>query len=275
MSAEAAALAAIRILTHSMVQAIELNSVRKGYDPREFALVAFGGAGPFFACDIGRELSIPLVIVPPAPGLTSALGLLTSDIAYDFSTTQLQNLSQPDLPRLAAAFADLEARALAQLRRDRIGNERVAVMRYAECRYAGQGYELRVNASGGAINENFLSILKSSFHEAHQREYGRHFADKDVELVNLRVVGVGRIPDIEPPHVAQGGEAPDKAARAGKRRVVFESGACEAAIYQRGALKAGNRIDGPAIVQQMDTTTVIPPSVSATVDRHGNLIMRL
>ena len=275
MSAEAAALAATRILTHNMVQAIEVNSVRKGYDPREFALVAFGGAGPFFACDIGRELSIPVVIVPPAPGLTSALGLLTSDIAYDFSTTQLQNLSQPDLPRLAAAFAELEARALEQLRRDRIGNERVAVMRYAECRYAGQGYELRVNARGGAINENFLSILKSSFHEAHQREYGRHFPDKDVELVNLRVVGIGRIPDIEPPHVPQGGEAPEQTARAGKRRVVFDSGACEAAIYRRAALKAGNRIDGPAIVQQMDATTVIPPSVSATVDRHGNLIMEL
>jgi N-methylhydantoinase A/oxoprolinase/acetone carboxylase beta subunit len=275
MSVEAAALAATRILTHSMVQAIEVNSVRKGYDPREFALVAFGGAGPFFACDIGRELSIPVVIVPPAPGLTSALGLLTSDIAYDFSTTQIQNLSSPDLKRLAAAFAELEGRALEQLRRDRIGAERIAVMRHAECRYAGQGYELRVNAAVGPVNEDFVARLKSAFHAAHEREYGRHFPDKDVELVNLRVVGVGRIPDIAPPRVAQGGETPDDAARAGKRRVLFESGGCEATIYRRAALKAGNRIDGPAIVQQMDTTTVIPPNVSATVDRHGNLIMEI
>src|SRR5437867_8754277 len=114
MSVEEAALAAIRILTHGMVQAIELNSVRRGYDPREFALVAFGGAGPLFGCDIARELSIPVVIVPPAPGLTSALGLLTCDIAYDFSATQIQNLSHPDFERLAATVSELEARALEQ-----------------------------------------------------------------------------------------------------------------------------------------------------------------
>jgi N-methylhydantoinase A/oxoprolinase/acetone carboxylase beta subunit len=255
------------------VQAIEVNSVRKGYDPREFALVAFGGAGPFFACDIGRELSIPVVIVPPAPGLTSALGLLTSDIAYDFSTTQIQNLSSPDLQRLSTTFHELEMRALEQLRRDRIAAERIAVLRYAECRYAGQGYELRVNAS--SVDEAFVGALQRAFHAAHEREYGRHFPDKDIELVNLRVVGVGRIPDLAPPKVAQGGETPDDAARTGKRRVVFESGGCEATIYRRTALKAGNRIDGPAIVQQMDATTVIPPNVSATVDRHGNLIMEL
>jgi N-methylhydantoinase A/oxoprolinase/acetone carboxylase beta subunit len=279
MDVEGAALAAIRILTHSMVQAIEMNSVRKGYDPREFALVAFGGAGPLFGCDIARELSIPVVIMPPAPGLTSALGLLTSNIAYDFSTTQIQNLSRPDPARLAAAFADLEARALEQLKRDRIGAERIVVVRHAECRYVGQGYELRVEAPGGAVDGHFVAALQRAFHAAHQREYGRHFPDKDIELVNLRVVGIGRIPDIALPRVAQGGETPDDAARAGRRRVVFESGGkpvgYEANLYRRAALKAGNRITGPAIVQQMDTTTVIPPQVSATVDGHGNLIIRL
>src|SRR5438034_572963 len=278
MSAEEAALAAIRILTHGMVQAIELNSVRRGYDPREFALVAFGGAGPLFGCDIARELSIPVVIVPPAPGLTSALGLLTCDIAYDFSATQIQNLSHPDFERLAATVSELEARALEQLERDGIRGERVTLVRHAECRYAGQGYELRAAAPGSAVDAGFAEALKSSFHAAHQREYGRHFTEKEVELVNLRVVGVGRIPTVTPKTLPEGSETPDAAARTGARRVVFEVDGkpvpLEASVYLRAALKAGNRLAGPAVVQQMDTTTLIPPQVVATVDRHGNLIVR-
>jgi N-methylhydantoinase A/oxoprolinase/acetone carboxylase beta subunit len=278
MSTDEAALAAVRILTHGMVQAIEVNSVRKGYDPREFALVAFGGAGPLFACDIAREAAIPVVVVPPVPGLTSALGLLTSDVAYDFSTTLIQSLSRPDLARLAAAVAELETRARAQLERDRIPADRVALVRHAECRYAGQGYELRAPAPAGAINAGFIDAVRASFHAVHQREYGRHFADKDVELVNLRVVGVGRLPTLAPAAVEAGDESP-AAARIGSRRVVFEDAgrpvALEAAVYARGSLRAGNRIAGPAIVQQMDTTTVVPPGIGASVDRYGNLIIRL
>ena len=279
MSVEEAALAAIRILTHGMVQAIELNSVRRGYDPREFALVAFGGAGPLVGCDIARELSIPVVIVPPAPGLTSALGLLTCDIAYDFSATQIQNLSHPDFERLAATVSELEARALEQLERDRIRGDRVTLVRHAECRYAGQGYELRAAAPGSAVDAGFAEALKSSFHAAHQREYGRHFTEKEVELVNLRVVGVGRIPTVTPKTLSEGSETPDAPARTGARRVVFEVDGkpvpLEASVYLRAALKAGNRLAGPAVVQQMDTTTLIPPQVVATVDRHGNLVVRL
>jgi N-methylhydantoinase A/oxoprolinase/acetone carboxylase beta subunit len=278
MSVEDAALAAIRILTHGMVQAIEVNSVRKGYDPREFALVAFGGAGPLFGCDIARELSIPVVIVPPAPGLTSALGLLTSDVAYDFSTTQIQNLARPELARLAAAVADLEARALDQLERDGLRGDAVALVRHAECRYAGQGYELRAQAPGGAVDAAFVAAVVRAFHAAHRREYGRDFPEKDVELVNVRVVGVGRIPRIAPGRVADGDATPAAAALVGRRRVIFEAGGRavphEAAIYARAELRAGNRIEGPAIVQQMDTTTVIPPGVPATVDRCGNLLVR-
>src|SRR5881409_1137616 len=250
MSVEEAALAAIRILTHGIVQAIELNSVRRGYDPREFALVAFGGAGPLFGCDI----------------------------AYDFSATQIQNLSHPDFERLAATVSELEARALEQLERDGIRGERVTLVRHAECRYAGQGYELRAAAPGSAVDAGFAEALKSSFHAAHQREYGRHFTEKEVELVNLRVVGVGLIPTVTPKTLPEGSETPDAPARTGARRVVFEVDGkpvpLEASVYLRAALKAGNRLAGPAVVQQMDTTTLIPPQVVATVDRHGNLIVR-
>src|SRR5262249_27111727 len=126
---------------------------------------------------------------------------------------------------------------------------------------------------------SFVEGLTAAFHAAHQREYGRHFPEKDVELVNLRVVGIGTIPELVPPPIPSGGETLAAAARAGSRRVVFEDGGkpvgLEADIYRRTALRAGNRVMGPAIVQQMDTTTVIPPGVVATVDRHGNLVVRL
>ena len=151
-------------------------------------------------------------------------------------------------------------------------------MRHAECRYAGQGYELRAAAPGSAVDAGFAEALKSSFHAAHQREYGRHFTEKEVELVNLRVVGVGRIPTVTPKTLPEGSETPDAPARTGARRVVFEVDGkpvpLEASVYLRAALKAGNRLAGPAVVQQMDTTTLIPPQVVATVDRHGNLIVR-
>ena len=279
LDVDEAALSAVRILTHGMVQAIEVNSVRKGYDPRDFALVAFGGAGPLFGCDIARELSIPVVIVPPAPGLTSALGLLTSNISYDFSSTQIQNLARPDLQRIAQTLAGLEARALEQLARDGIRAEDAVLLRHADCRYVGQGYELRTGCASGPVDAALLASLKQAFHAAHEREYGRHFADKDVELVNLRVVGVGMATELKPQQLEAGSDTPDAAARIGTRRVVFESGgkplALQTQIIRRSALKAGNRIAGPAIVQQMDSTTVIPPDMHARVDACGNLIIRL
>jgi len=279
MDIDEAALSAIRILTHSMVQAIEVNSVRKGYDPRDFALVAFGGAGPLFGFDIARELSIPVVIVPPAPGLTSALGLLTSNVSYDFSITLLQNLDSADLPRIAQTLLDLETRAINQLKRDGIEPANMMLLRHADCRYVGQGYELRTECPANVDSGDFVTVLKQAFHAVHQREYGRHFSEKNVELVNLRVVGVGRIPELQPKRTIPGTEALEPQARLGTRRVVFESGgkavAYQAAIIRRDALKAGNLITGPAIVQQMDTTTVIPPGFSAKVDNVGNLIIRL
>ncbi len=279
MPVEEAALGALRILTHSMVQAIEVNSVRRGYDPRDFALVAFGGAGPLFACDIARELAIPNVVVPAWPGLTSALGLLTSDIAYDFSRTLMMPLADPDLARLAEAFGALEARARDQLERDGFAAGAIAFVRSADCRYAGQGYELRCAAPAGAIDAKFAAALVASFHAAHRRQYGVDMPAKPVQLVNARVVGLGRIPRLQPSRIAAGGAEPDAASRRGTREVVFDSEGrarrFATAIYDRAALKSGNVIAGPAIVEQMDTTTAIPPGLAARVDEFGNLVIAL
>ena len=279
MSVEEAALGAIKILNHGMIQSIEMNSVRKGYDPREFALVAFGGAGPLQACEVALELAIPLVIVPPSPGLTSALGLLATDLSYDFSRTQLQLLSKPDLGQIAEDYAQLEQLAARQLDSDNTGPQDRMFLRVAECRYHGQGYELRVDAPAGNVDAGFIEQLIAEFHRTHEREYGRHFEDKDVELVNIRVIGLGKIPELRTAELPAGSREPDADALTARRSVVFDDGGRPASvstpIYDRRRLKRGNVIQGPAIVEQADTTTLILPELLAEVDSHGNLLIKL
>ena len=276
MTAAQAALGAIKIASHNMIQAIEVNSVRKGYDPREFALVAFGGAGPLFAFDIAAEIGIPRLVIPVYPGITSALGLLATDVGYDFARTDFQVLGNADLERMAQTWADLERAARAQLERDGIAPQRMRFTRYAECRYEGQGYEVRAPAPSGAVDESFVADLRASFERAHRREYGSVFAEKDVEVVNLCVAGVGRIDDPAPREIAPGAATPPASACTGMRDVVFEIDgevtACASTHYERTGLLAGNRIEGPAVVTQLDATTIIPPGAEAEVDRFGNLV---
>jgi N-methylhydantoinase A/oxoprolinase/acetone carboxylase beta subunit len=279
MGLEEAALGALRILTHSMTQAIEINSVRRGYNPRDFALVAFGGAGPLFACDIARELAIPNVVIPPLPGLTSALGLLTSDISYEFGHTQMLTLTADVADRLAAATAELVGRAQANLSRDGFTASTMTFLYFADCRYAGQGYELRTPAPAGPIDAGFVSRLVDAFHAVHARRYGSASPGKAVELVNLRVVGIGRIPPVRPSTVRAGGLAPAPDASAGNRNVVFEVDGrpfnVRAKRWRRDRLCAGNVIHGPAIIEQMDATTVLPPDLTGRVDEYGNLVIAM
>jgi 5-oxoprolinase (ATP-hydrolysing) len=276
---EEAALGALNILTHGMIQAIENNSVRKGYDPRDFALVAFGGAGPLFACDIARELSIGAVVIPPNPGLTSALGLLATDISYDFSRTELVRASRLDPVVLAAHLAELESRARAQLDSDRVAAADMRFLRVADCRYVGQGYEVRTPLPPGPIGDGFGAGVAEAFHAAHGREFGRHFAEKDVEIVNIRVIGIGVAAKPKPPSLQAGGGEPPADARLPSRPTVFDTTAgwrwFDTPRFERSNLRAGNRIVGPAIVAQTDSTTLIPPGIAATVHESGSLIIRM
>ena len=277
LSVEAAALGALRILNHSMVQAIEINSVRRGYDPRDFALVAFGGAGPLFAVDVARDLAVPTVVVPPLPGLTSALGLLTSDVSYEFSRTLMATIGMSSLEAVACAEAELADRARAQLTVDGFPSERTVFLRFADCRYAGQGYELRTAAPLGRIDATFAEALAQAFHDEHLRRYGVTFPEKAVELVNFRVVGVGRIPPVEPHRIAVGSAIPPAEAETAERLVICELDGgpkrVNTKILRRDRLLAGNLVAGPAIIEQMDTTTWIPPGVCGRIDAFGNLII--
>ncbi len=278
MSVEEASMGAVQILTHSMVQSIEENSVRKGFDPRDFALVAEGGAGPLFAAQIALEVGTPWVLVPPYPGVTAAMGLLATDMVYEYAATVYQRLSTLDAVALQRVFEELEERARVQLEDDGVAPDRLVIQRIVDCRYLGQGYELRVDAPSGAIDHDWIEKVRSDFHDNHQREYSRRFEDSDIELPNIRVRGVGLMPPLKTLEVEHGGESPAAALRHEGTAWFRSNGELRevpTSYYDRAALQAGNRLDGPAIVNQYDTTTVIPPGVSAHVDRFGNIIIEI
>jgi 5-oxoprolinase (ATP-hydrolysing) len=272
---EEAALGALQIQKFGMTQAIELNSVRRGYDPREFTLVAAGGAGPLFACDIARELEIARVLVPPHPGIIAATGLLATDLQHEFVATERHALKSLDAPRLGARFDELEAQAVAQLDADEVVADRRLVRRLADCRYAGQGYEVRTEVPPGSVDEGWVEELQVRFHAAHEAEYGHRF-DAAIEIVNVRVVAIGRVDELRPPELERGDGDPS-AARTLEREVVFDVGGRaerhSTPFYERDRLRAGDRVEGPAIVEQYDTTTVIPPGLAAEIDAHGNIVI--
>src|SRR3954464_3361866 len=275
VSVEEAALGALQIQKFSMAQAIEVNSVRRGYDPREFTLVAAGGAGPLFACDIALELEIARVLVPPHPGILAATGLLATDLQHEFVGTERHALKSLDKAQLSARFGELAAQAVAQLGAGAVPEDRRVVRRLADCRYSGQGYEVRTEVPAGDVDDAWVEELKARFPAAHEPEYGHRF-DAPIEIINIRAVGIGRVDELQPT-LLEAGDGDPSAAKTLDREVVFEiAGRAESyrtPFYERERLRAGDRLAGPAIVEQYDTTTVIPPGLTAAIDRHGNIVI--
>ena len=278
MSVEEASMGAVRITSSSMVQSIEENSVRKGYDPRDFALVAEGGAGPLFAANIAAEVGTPAVIVPPYPGVTAAMGLLATDAVYEYVATTYQRVSELDADALSTRFEELEEQARAQLEDDEIPEDRRMIQRVADCRYLGQGYELRVDCPSGEIDSAWVEKVTADFHDAHEREYSRRFDESDIEIPNIRVRGIGLMPELETPAVEEGGSSPDEGLRHEAEAwflVDGELSSLPTRYYDRQALQAGNRLEGPAIINQLDSTTVVPPGFTAEIHRFGSIVITL
>ena len=275
ISVEEAALGALQIQKFGMTQAIELNSVRRGYDPRDFTLVAAGGAGPLFACDIAQELEIPRVLVPPHPGILSATGLLATDVEHEFVATERQTLRHLDTERFVGRFEELASAADARLAADGIPEGRRDYRWLVDGRYKGQGYEVRFDVPPAEAEATWIAKLEEAFHEAHEREYGQR-AELEVEIVNVRVLGIGRIEDLEYPELEPGDDSPAAALRF-EGEVIFDvEGRPErlhTPFYDRERLETGNRIEGPAVIEQYDSTTVVPPHFSAEIDRFGNIVI--
>ncbi|ASN51183.1 hydantoinase B/oxoprolinase family protein [Sinomonas sp. R1AF57] len=276
MSIEEAALGALQIQKFGMSQAIELNSVRRGYDPRDFTLVAAGGAGALFACEIAAELDIPHVLVPAHPGIIAATGLLATDQKYEFVATARYSLPDADAAGLQSRFDSLALEAKHQLSADGVPAERQKLRRLADGRYEGQGYEVRFEVPDGEVTPEWLEGLVELFHEAHEAEYGHRFATGGVEIVNIRVEGIGTMDELPAPK-AEGTTTALADAIVDRQSVVFDEGGkavgFDTPYYDRSKLGAGVRIEGPAIIEQYDSTVVVPPHFSAAIDPHGNIVI--
>lgn len=277
MDAREAAMGILRLLDNNMANATRAVTVQKGHDPRDFALVGFGGAGPLHAVEVARILGVREVVVPAYPGINSAIGLLTTDLKYDAIATQFTTSTDPDLGRLNADLERLEGGIRAQLRSDGIPEGDISVLRGADCRYVGQGYELRVPLPDGAIGEEGLERVWERMHELHHAEYGHSFPGNPIELVNLRVSGVGKTPKLV--EIPLEGERSMEAARLKEGEVYFGKDGSPVAFattfYDRDRVPVGEVVEGPAVLLQGDTTTVLPPDTSAVLDESGNLLVKL
>ena len=277
MDTLAAAAGIYRIAANNMVEAIRVNSISKGFDPREFALVAYGGAGAAFVVEAAAQLSIPKVVVPTRPGVGAAAGLLATDTRYEFRRTLWQGLDAADHGRIEAAYEALRDEAMKQLAGSGFSGRQIRIDYLAECRYAGQGYELTVPVPPPPVDDAWVANVVEAFHSVHRQAYLRSFDDKPVMIINVGLAGVGRVPPLAAKEIEPGALDIEKDAVLDIRRVHFVEGnqpvEHETRFVARRALRAGNRIRGPAIIEQADTTTVMPAGCAAEVDRFGNLII--
>jgi N-methylhydantoinase A len=267
----------LTVVNSNMANAIRSKTVQKGIDPRDYALVAFGGAGPLHGAEVARMLGIPEVIVPPYPGITSAMGLLTTDLKYEVIRTQFQNSGDFDYERFDAEFKAMRDTLIRQFAADGIPARSVRFEREADVRYVGQGYELRIGMPDGALGQKALGATLAAFHARHRREYGHAFPESPVEIVNIRLVGTAPVPKIGRFKARSGGSL--KAALVKRDRTVFRHRdrlrSFETAFYRREHLPLETPLKGPAIILQTDSTTVVPPGATITADAGGNLVMTL
>jgi N-methylhydantoinase A len=274
---ERAAWGVVQVANAAMERAIRQTSVERGYDPADFTLVAFGGAGPLHACELAARLAIPRVLVPRAPGVLSALGMLLADLVRDYSATVLRPAAGLTAADLAALFAPWEARAQAEMAAEvALAGAAAAprLERSADLRYAGQSFEINVPLPAGPPSP---AALAADFHLLHEQRYGHSHPAEPVEVVNLRVRALGVTPPFAFEPLPAGGADPSPA-RIGRQPVWFETAAgglaaVPADCYDREALRAGNLVRGPAILFQLDATTVIPPGWQGTVHRLGHLLL--
>jgi N-methylhydantoinase A len=255
----------VRVVNANMERALRVVSIERGYDPREFALVAFGGAGGLHACELAEALAIPMVVLPAQPGALSAFGILVSDVVKDFSRTLLWRFSD-DAPRakLDVEFRKLEQAAQKEFRAEGwSGAPRCE--RSVDLRYRGQGYELNVPATGN---------LAARFHREHERRYGYHHPGREIELVTLRLRAGLRAPQEKIKAKVTSVRKPSRPVPPAERAPVFFDGKTVATpVYERADLVPGQSLKGPAVITEYSATTVIPPGKKFQVDRSANLLI--
>ncbi|MCG8542941.1 MAG: hydantoinase/oxoprolinase family protein [Alphaproteobacteria bacterium] len=275
LSCEETAAGIIRVVTANMARAIRLISVQRGHDPRDYCLMPFGGGGPVHAGRLARELGMDRILVPRNPGILCALGLLLTDIRRDFSVTHRLSLEDANADNIRQTVSGLEADAKNWFEEEDIEPDRQRVLASADMRYAGQNYELNIPFSDVSGNGALIERLLANFNQAYQRQYDYIAPDEAVEIVTFRVEAYGVVE--KPAFEVHEDSGPDPSAAFQTNRQVYQpenAAFVDSPVYDRDLLRAGNVIPGPAIIEQMDSTTLVLPGQTGRVDSHLNLIIR-
>ncbi len=275
LSVQETALGVIRVVNANMARAIRATSQERGYDPRQFTMVPFGGAGPMHCCELAHEMGIPRVLVPARPGILSALGVAIADIVKDYSRTVMMRGDDINRVQLDEEFHGMEGLAREELEKEGLPMDRMVPQRFLDVRYVGQSFELTIDYPSPTRRIDTARMRRSiadSFYRAHLQRFGYADRGEAVEIVNLRLkLGLEMDkPQIVAVQAAGSGSTP---ALIGEVQVVFSGGPVTTRLYDRENLRTGDQISGPAIVLQMDTTVVITPGWTGTTDDYGNLVL--
>jgi N-methylhydantoinase A len=264
----------IKITNSAMAKILRIVSVERGHDPRDFVLMCFGGAGPMHGCALAEELNLSRMIVPQNPGLFSAHGLLAADFKNNFVKALMKLMNEVEVREVETTFKELEVKGAKLLEKQHVPKANMRFIRQMDLRYFGQSYELTIPTST-PFTEDVLRQTAESFHKKHIAIYGYAVRDEPVELVNVRLIAAGLVekPKLREKPLHQ--EEPSKKSAIAKRKVFFEQNDeyVKTTIYRREELKAGNIINGPAVVEQYDATTVVYPDWVAKVDSFGNIVL--
>jgi len=268
LSRERVAQGIVDVANGNMAQALRLVSTDRGYDPRGSTLIAYGGAGPLHACELAGSLQISRVLIPVYPGAFSAFGALLADTRFDYTQTRRMRMRDLDIDAVNDVLQGLETRAARDFRHEGFV-EAPRLVRSVDVRYVGQNWELNVPLPGGELTDGDIAAGAKSFEDEHERFYGYSIPGEELELLTFNVAAVGTRHSVELPKLA-GGPQPEPIDR---RPVVFmaDDGAVETAVYDRSSFRAGTEIAGPAVVGQVDATTLLPPGSVGRVDEYGNL----
>jgi N-methylhydantoinase A len=247
-------------------------SVEKGYDPRDCVLVPSGGGGPLHAMAIARELSVPRVIIPPMPAYFSALGMLMADLKHDYVQTFVRELTETTGAKIADAFAVLEKSAHDTLSEEGARPEQIVLRRFLDMRYRGQEYTLPVPVTEELRAATDFSAIRARFDQLHQEHYGHSAPEEPVMMVNLRLSALGRFENkfpLSPP--SRGADCGER----GRRPVIFASKPVECPIYLRSGFKTGDRLEGPAVIEELGATILVYPGDRIQVNEFGHLVIEV
>ena len=273
---ERAAAGMLEVATSAMANAVRQVTLQRGLDPRDFTLFAYGGGGPLHGAAVAKELSIGTVVIPQAPGLFSALGMLMADLRRDYVQTLFARFDDLSMDLLEREFQQLEAEGRLALEQSGIPTDRVVFERAADMRYVGQEHTVAVRMPAHVGNEADRATIKNLFDDAHQVRYSHSAPEESADVVSLRVSALGQLAKPRLPEIASGGPAPAAAARKGVRTVAFAGrGDLETAVFDRSRLLADNIIDGPAVIEEDAATTVVEPGDQVRVNQFGHLVMTL